>query len=46
MCTQITADNLSNTQVLPTKLKHLNVVCPHLVQRHLSTLGDNCSSAL
>lgn len=28
MCAQIIDDSLSNTQTFPTKLKHLNVVCP------------------
>lgn len=31
MCAQIIDDSLSNTQTFPTKLKHLNVVCPRLV---------------
>lgn len=30
MYAQIIDDSLSNTQTFPTKLKHLNVVCPRL----------------
>lgn len=30
MCAQIIEDSLSNTQAFPTKLKHLNAVCPRL----------------